>query len=152
LPPRAVEEVSRVPSYRVELQSEVAAPRVSVYGLVASSEGLASWLDAADFTARVGGPVRLRLRDAVAVGSVLALDPPQHVSFTWDWEDEPLGLTTVVAFDAIDHGDRTHLTIRHVGFRDQRTYELHDALWRHWFGRLSEAARRLGGKPETTHP
>ena len=141
-----------MPSYRVELQVEVAAPRVSVFGLVASSEGLERWLDAAEFEPRVGGPVRLRLRGSVAVGSVLALDPPQHVSFTWDWEDEPLGQTTVVAFDAIDHGARTHVTVRHVGFRDQRTYEIHDALWRYWFARLADVARASGGKPETTHP
>jgi uncharacterized protein YndB with AHSA1/START domain len=141
-----------VPSYRVELQAEVAAPRVAVFQLVASAEGLSSWLDAADFTARVGGRVRLGLRDAVAVGTVLAFDPPQHVSFTWDWEDAPLGVTTVVAFDAIDHGDRTHLTVRHVGFRDARGYEAHDAMWRHWFGRLRLSADRLGPKPEATHP
>ena len=141
-----------MPSYRVELQTEVAAPRVSVFALVASAEGLAGWLDAAEFEPRVGGPVRLRLRGSVAIGSVLALDPPQHVSFSWDWEGEPLGVTTVVAFDVIDHGDRTHLTVRHVGFRDRATYELHDALWRYWFGRLRLAADGLGEKPETTHP
>ena len=31
------------------------------------------------------------LRDAQAVGKVLALDPPQHISFTWEWDVEPLG-------------------------------------------------------------
>ena len=66
------------------------------------------------------GLVRLRLRDATAVGKVLAIDPPQHISFTWDWEAEPLGQVSVVAFDAIDHGARTHVTLRHVGLPTPR--------------------------------
>jgi len=88
--------------------------------------------------------VRLRLLSAWAVGHILAIDPPQHISWTWDWEAEPLGATTVVAFDLIDHGKRTHLTLRHVGFRSRAQLELHDALWRYWFGRLVEAAVPVG--------
>ena len=137
---------------RVELQTEVDAPRDAVYALLATSEGLARWLDDAEIEPRVGAPVRIRMRDAVAHGRVLAVDEPQHISFTWDWEDEPLPSPSVVAFDAIDHGDRTHLTVRHVGFRDRRQLELHEALWRHWFGRLRAAASRLPRKPELTHP
>lgn len=138
---------------RVELQAEVAAPRDEVFRLLATGEGLATWLDEAELEAAVGTACRFRLRDAVAVGTVVALDPPQHVSFTWDWEDEPLGATTVVALDAIDHGARTHVTLRHVGFRSREQLELHEALWRHWFARFRVAAERhLPPKLETTHP
>jgi hypothetical protein len=59
---------------------------------------------------------------------------------SFDWEDEPLGAHTVVAIDAIDHGDRTHVTLRHVGLPDRAQRDLHEALWRHWFGRLRRAA------------
>jgi uncharacterized protein YndB with AHSA1/START domain len=83
----------------------------------------------------------LRLRNAWAVGRVLAIDAPQHVSWTWDWEAKTLGVTTVVAFDLIDHGKRTHLTLRHVGFRSRAQLEIHDALWRYWFARLVEVTR-----------
>ena len=100
------------------------------------------WLDDAELDPQPGGRARLRLRQSVAIGKVLAVDPPQHVSLTWDWESEPLGAPSVVAFDLIDHGRRTHLTVRHVGFRSRAQWELHDALWRHWFGRLVAAAQR----------
>jgi uncharacterized protein YndB with AHSA1/START domain len=139
-------------SDRVELQTEVDSPRLAVYPLLASAEGLRQWLDDAHLDERVGGEVRLRLRDGWAVGEILALEPPQHISFTWDWVGAPLGATTVVAFDAIDHGARTHVTLRHVGLPGHRQLELHEALWRHWLQRFEQAARALPPKVETTHP
>jgi uncharacterized protein YndB with AHSA1/START domain len=127
---------------RVELQAEIEAPRAAVFELVASADGLGRWLDGAELEPSVGGAVQLTLRDAVAQGRVLAIDPPQHISFTWDWLAEPLGVVTVVAFDAIDHGARTHLTVRHIGL-PARQLALHDELWRYWLARLVAAARSL---------
>ena len=124
---------------RVELQAEVDAPRAAIYPLLATADGLARWLDEAEMEPAVGRPVRFRLRDAVAVGRVLAIDPPQHISFSWDWEGDPIGVPSVVALDAIDHGARTHVTLRQVGFRDPGQVEIHDALWRHWFDRFRAA-------------
>ncbi len=126
----------------VELQAEVHASRDVVWPLLSTAVGLGRWLDAAEFPSDVGGAIRLRMRDAVAVGSLLAIDPPQHVSFTFDWEGDPIGRPTVVALDAIDHGEATHLTLRHVGLPAGGQLELHAALWRHWFGRLVVAAQR----------
>jgi uncharacterized protein YndB with AHSA1/START domain len=134
---------------RVEHQGEVDGERTEHFALVATEAGLRRWLDGAEFEPRPGGRVRFVLRDAVAVGRVLAIDPPQHVSVSWDWEDEPLGYATVVAFDLIDHGRRTHLTVRHVGFRGGAQAELHDALWRTWFGRLLAAARLPASRSPT---
>jgi uncharacterized protein YndB with AHSA1/START domain len=139
-------------SERVELQTEVDSPRGLVYPLLATTEGLRKWVDEAELEPRVGGPVRIRMRDAVAEGKVLAADPPQHISFTWDWVAEPLGTTTVVAFDAIDHGDRTHVTIRHVGLPTPAQVELHTEMWLHWLERFEAAAKALPRKVETTHP
>ncbi|MEO6350577.1 MAG: SRPBCC domain-containing protein [Candidatus Limnocylindrales bacterium] len=137
---------------RVELQAEVDAPRTLVYPLLATADGLATWLDAAEFEPRVGGLVRVRLRDAVAVGKVLSVGAPQHISFTWDWEGRPLGATSVVAFDAIDHGARTHVTFRHVGLPDRHQVELHEEMWRYWRERFVAACKALPKKVETTHP
>ncbi len=134
--------------HSVELQEEVRAPRAAVWPLLSSAEGLARWLDGAEFEPRVGAPIRLRLHDATAVGTVLAVDPPQHLSFTFDWEDDPLGRATVVALDAIDHGAATHLTLRHVGLPGGRQRELHEVLWRHWFARLVRAALEMAERPD----
>lgn len=139
-------------SDRVELQTEVDAPRVDVYPLLATAGGVSRWLDDAELEPRVGAPVRLRMLDAVAVGEVLAVDEPQHISFTWDWEEEPLGVTSVVALDAIDHGARTHVTLRHVGLPSARQVELHEQMWRHWLERFEVACQALRPKVETTHP
>jgi uncharacterized protein YndB with AHSA1/START domain len=128
---------------RVELQAEIEADRADVFGLVATADGLRSWLDGAELEPRVGGSVRLLLRESEMAGKVVALDPPQHISFTWQWVDEPARAPSVVAFDVIDHGERAHLTIRHVGLRNRDQVELHEELWRHWLDRLVDAARRL---------
>ncbi|MFV2063035.1 MAG: SRPBCC domain-containing protein [Chloroflexota bacterium] len=125
---------------RVELQAEVGRRREQLYTLVSTPAGLSRWLDEAEIEANVGAPVRLRLADGVAVGVVLAVSPPQHISFSWDWEAEPLGVPSVVAFDLVDHGQRTHLTLRHVGLSPGVQLQLHQALWQHWFGRLVSAA------------
>jgi len=137
---------------RVELQAEVDAPRAAVFELMASAEGLRRWLDEAELEPRVGGAVRIRMSGATAEGEVLSLQPQQHISFSWDWVGEPLDRPSVVALDAIDHGARTHVTIRHVGLRGARQLRLHEDLWRHWLDRLVAAARALPPKVETTHP
>ncbi len=127
---------------RVELQAELGLERGRVFPFLATASGLGSWLDEAELEARPGAAVRLRLRDAVAEGKVLAVDPPQHISFSWDYPVEPLGVPSVVAFDVIAHGPRSHVTLRHVGFRSTRQLELHEALWRHWFARFHDEVRR----------
>ncbi len=131
----------RATDLRVELQAEVDGQRESLFPLVSTAAGLARWIDAATLDTRVGGGFRFRLLDGVAVGTVTALDPVQHIGYAWDWEGEPLGVATTLAFDLIAHGSRTHLTLRHVGFRKVAQAELHDALWRYWFGRLIRATR-----------
>lgn len=137
---------------RVELQTEVDARRVDVFGLLSTPDGLRRWLDGAEIEPQVGGSVRLLLREAEAHGTVLAFDPPQHIGFTFDWVDEPLGRASVVAFDVIDHGARAHVTLRHVGLPTRALVELHEHLWRHWLRRFEDAARTLTEKVETTHP
>jgi uncharacterized protein YndB with AHSA1/START domain len=128
---------------RVELQLEVDAPRAAVFALFATADGLRRWLDAADLEPRVGGALRVRLRDATASGQVLALDPPQHISFSWEWAGQRPAAPTVVAFDAIDHGARTHVTLRHVGLPTRAEVELHSAMWSHWLERFAVAVRAL---------
>jgi uncharacterized protein YndB with AHSA1/START domain len=132
---------------RVELQLEVDAPRETVFELFASAEGMGSWLDAAELEPRVGGAVRVRMRDATATGSVLALDAPQHISFTWEWAGQRWPAPSVVAFDAIDHGARTHVTLRHVGLPSAAEVELHAELWRYWLARFEAAVGDLTGSP-----
>jgi uncharacterized protein YndB with AHSA1/START domain len=124
---------------RVEQQLEMDAKREEVFALFATENGLRRWLDAADLEPRVGGAVRIKMRDATATGKVLAFDSPQHISFTWEWSGErPSAHPSVVAFDAIDHGARTHVTVRHVGLRPA-DIGLHSELWRYWLGRMAAA-------------
>ncbi len=129
------------PRRSVELQAELHVPRDRVYPLFATQVGLEAWVDEATFTPEVGAAVRLRLGERVGSGAVLAVDPPQHVSFSLSWEGDPPGSPGIVAFDAIDHGERTHLTLRHVGLSDPVGREAAAELWRHWFVRLQETAR-----------
>lgn len=136
---------------RIELQAEVDARRDRVWRLMATTEGLAQWLDEAELEPRPGGSFRFRLLDAVAAGQVIAVDPPQHISLRWSWLGESTP-QSVVALDAIDHGARTHLTLRHVGLRGPRQLDLHEALWSHWFARLCRAAGERTDAPADAAP
>ena len=138
-------------AHSIQLQAEVDAPRAEIFRLVATAEGLSAWLDAVEMEPRVGSEIRVRMADAIAVGKILSVQPPQHISFTWDWEGDPLGTATVVAFDAIDHGERTHLTMRQVGFRTRDQKETHEGLWTYWFGRLEELVRQEAGGRRREH-
>ncbi|HLB45063.1 MAG TPA: SRPBCC domain-containing protein [Candidatus Limnocylindrales bacterium] len=137
---------------RVELQLEVDAPRTAVFALFASADGLRRWLDAAELESRVGGALRVQLRDAQATGQVLALDPPQHISFSWEWVGQRRASPSVVAFDAIDHGSRTHVTLRHVGLATRAEVELHAEIWRHWLDRFAAAVRALPAGVDPARP
>jgi len=137
---------------RVELQKEVDAARADVFELFSTADGLRRWTDDAELDPRVGGRMYMRLRDAEAEGAVVALDPPQHISFSWDWLGQPLGRPSVVAFDVIDHGARSHVTVRQVGLPSAAQVELHEELWSYWLERFEVAARALPDKVETTHP
>lgn len=128
-------------TYRVELQLEVDASRDAVFALFATQDGLRQWLDAADLEPRVGGALRVRMRDASATGKILAIDPPQHISYTWEWAGGSVAHPMVLAFDAIDHGARTHVTLRHIGLRTQAELDLHNELWRYWLKRFANAVR-----------
>lgn len=127
-------------SDRVEMQLEVDAPRERVFPLFASAAGLARWLDAAELEPRVGGAIHVRLRDGEATGEVLAISEPQHISFTWQWTAQPARVASVVAFDAIAHGKRTHVTLRHVGLGSAAAVELHQEVWRFWLARFAQVA------------
>lgn len=128
---------------RVELQAEVGRRRDQLFELVSTPAGLCRWLDDASIEASVGSEVRLRLADAVAIGTVLSVARPQHISLSWDWEGQPLDAPSVVAFDLVDHGRRTHLSLRHVGLRPAQL-QIHEALWQYWFARLVAAAEASG--------
>ncbi len=137
-------------SERAELQVVVDAPRAAVFSLLATTDGLRQWLDAAEVEARVGGSLRVQMLDGQAVGEVLAYDPPTHISFTWRWSSEPVGAPSVVAFDAIEHGGRTLVTLRHVGLPTHAEAELHTEMWRHWLARFEAATRALAHATEET--
>jgi uncharacterized protein YndB with AHSA1/START domain len=143
---------------RIELQAEVPGPREALFPLVATLDGLRRWLDGAELergtgTAdepdgaaqlEIGSRLRLRFHEGIAHARVVALDPPQHVSLSWSWEGEPPTGGGVVAVDLIAHGERTHMTLRHVGLVTSAAVALHEGIWRHWFGRLERAARSVG--------
>ncbi len=55
-----------------------------------------------------------------------------------------------MAFDAIDHGARTHVTLRHVGLPSRAQVELHEEMWRHWLDRFEAAVAALDSPAEST--
>jgi uncharacterized protein YndB with AHSA1/START domain len=81
---------------------------------------------------------------AVMRGSLVSLDPPRRLVYTWGWEDpaevvRPGDSTVEVTFTP-EH-DGTRIRVRHTGLPVPERAG-HDEGWAYFLGRLVEVARR----------
>jgi uncharacterized protein YndB with AHSA1/START domain len=108
-------------------------------------EQIVRWMgDRATLEAWPGGTFRIEYGSGdVVAGEFVDVEAPQHLSFTWGWEDAasltPPGSTRVeVTLEPIDGGARTRLHMRHVD-QPEAALANHDAGWRFFLARLAEA-------------
>lgn len=77
-------------------------------------------------------------------GTVLAVDPPHSVEFTWAWHDEndERGRDTAVRFEVYSNGSGgTLFTLTHSGLADEESAANHRVGWTSTFNRLERIAR-----------
>ncbi len=144
------------------------APREAVFRYFADSKRFAAWWGiGSSIDPRPGGAVKIRYpNNVVAVGEVVAIDPPRSVIFTYGYEEpsrgiSPGGSRVTVTLEANAEGTVVHL--RHE-FADARIRDQHVQGWRYQlalFSRTvsselqSDAAERVDaylrawGEPDT---
>jgi len=128
----------------VEQTIRIEASRERVFELLTDAARMARWMPVTLFEPRIGGRVAFA-PTAVAVGEVIAFEPPRLVAYTWDWRDRPLGARTEVRFELEEDGAGTMVRLTHTGFRTQDQCETHRRGWMHYGRRLKTAAE--GGDP-----
>ncbi|HTE45417.1 MAG TPA: SRPBCC domain-containing protein [Gemmatimonadaceae bacterium] len=85
---------------------------------------------------RVGGAYRLGMTDPdgkthTAVGIYREVDPPERLSFTWDWEDEAhrVGETLVTVEFHSTTDTMTEVILTHERFADAARVDGHERGW-----------------------
>jgi uncharacterized protein YndB with AHSA1/START domain len=135
------------------------APIEAVFEAWTSEEVLRRWwhtedgyeTSAADVDLRVGGTVRVVMRDPRegveygGGGTYTEVDPPNRLAFTWTWDDEPR--QTLIEIDFEERDGLTTVRFTHSGLWDEEAVRSHEDGWNKLFDRLERtlAATRLEG-------
>lgn len=106
-------------------------PRESVYAAWVSSDTVIAPATAMDINPVVGGHYRLFMESADFTGrnegSFLAVDPNEHVRYTWEWNSDGEVTEIDVTFSANANG--TEVIIAHRGFHSQKNADQHASGW-----------------------
>lgn len=101
----------------VEVEIRIAAPPEDVFPYLVEPAHLVRWMgEEARVDAQPGGAFWLRMgRDDIAVGTVVHVDPPHQVVFTWGWDgsDEVPPGSSTVTFDLRADGGATVVSLTH---------------------------------------
>jgi uncharacterized protein YndB with AHSA1/START domain len=87
------------------------APIQKVWEQVSTSEGIAAWFMPNDFQAEVGHEFHLQSPFGPSPCKVTEVDPPNHLSFTWDTDG------WFASFTLKEMGDKTEFTLIHGGWK-----------------------------------
>lgn len=65
----------------------------------------------------------------LVTGEYLVVDPPHHLSYTWnpDWDDEAHGSIVDLTLEAV--GENTRLVVEHTAFLSPAAFEAHRQGW-----------------------
>ena len=125
----------------------LAAPPEAVYAAWSDPAQLASWFgpqgvksEIMAFDLSLGGAYHLVMhgqQDYVLKGTFTAIEPPEHLAFTWRWEAEEAETTQLdVSLRAAGKG--TELVVVHSGFLTDESRGNHEQGWRATWPRLDD--------------
>jgi uncharacterized protein YndB with AHSA1/START domain len=131
----------------VRRETQVAAPRATVFAFLTDPEKILSWMGTEATTeTRPGGLYLLKgvggARSRVARGAFREVVPVHRLaySFGWDGDDEVPPGSSLVEIDLIERDGGTLLRMTQSGLPNERQCAGHDRGWAHYLGRLAIAA------------
>lgn len=132
----------------VTVEREVAHPPEKVWRALTQQHLIEDWLMNNDFAPVVGHRFKLRGDwGGVLDCEVLAVEPPELLSYTWDFdhEDAAYNLKSVVTFRLTPTGVGTHLRMDQTGFRPDQKQAFGGAKvgWQQFLAKLEEVVARL---------
>jgi uncharacterized protein YndB with AHSA1/START domain len=118
-----------IPDLGFTLEQTYAAPAERVYAYFTDPELLVRWFcpnpdlpTTAELDVQPGGGWRVEMGDWVVGGSYVEVEPPSRLVFTFDWEDDDEGATTVTV-QITPEGDATRLVLEHEEYANDSAHE-----------------------------
>ena len=123
------------------VEREMAHPLEKVWRALTQSPLIEEWLMENDFKPVVGHRFDLRAEWGVVECQVLAVEPNEALSYTW----EAMGLKSVVSWTLTPTSSGTHLRMEQSGFRQdqQQAYAGAKYGWEKFFTGLERVAGEL---------
>ncbi|MBR1131287.1 SRPBCC family protein [Bradyrhizobium iriomotense] len=138
-------------SFVVQRETQIAAPRATVFAYLTDPEKILSWMGAdATTEPHPGGLYLLKSvgpRGAAARGAFREVVPVHRLAYTFGWEggqEVPPG-SSLIEIDLIERDGGTLLRMTHSGLPNADQAAAHAKGWAHYLERLTIAA--TGGDP-----
>jgi uncharacterized protein YndB with AHSA1/START domain len=125
----------------LEIRRTFSAPRDRVFRAWTRPEELTKWaapgpmqVPTAEVDLKVGGRYRMVMRGPDGAehrvsGVYKQVDPPKRLVYTWQWEQTPDAVETVVTVEFRDLGASTEIVLRQEGFSSIDERERHNKGW-----------------------
>lgn len=132
--------------FLVRRETQIAAPRATVFAFLTDPEKILSWMGTdAVMEPHPGGLYLVKGiggRDNVARGSFREVVPVHRLAYSFGWDgstDVPPG-SSLIEIDLIDRDGGTLLRMTHSGLPNEVQAASHDKGWAHYLGRMGIAA------------
>ena len=131
-------------SFVVQRETQIAAPRASVFAFLTDPEKIVQWMGSEAVTEmHPGGLYLLKgVGSATARGTFREVVPVHRLAYSFGWEgnDEVPPGSSLIEIDLIEQDGGTLLRMTHSGLPNETTRTNHDKGWGHYLGRLTSAA------------
>lgn len=128
------------------------APRERVFAAFTDPTLLVRWLGPDDvtmsdvaFDASVGGALRFvynspNMGEMIVTGTVTALRRPEHLAYTWTWEEDDKAdeHESAIHIDFIAHGNETEVRFVHANLKSVESRDRHEGGWTDAFDNLGQ--------------
>src|SRR5712672_2389839 len=131
-------------SFVVQRETQIAAPRASVFAFLTDPEKIVQWMGTEATTEpHPGGLYLLKgIGRASARGAFREVVPVHRLAYSFGWEGDeevPPG-SGLIEIDLIEQNGGTLLRMTHSGLPNAAQCAGHDKGWAHYLGRLAIAA------------
>ena len=131
-------------SFVVQRETQIAAPRASVFAFLTDPEKIVQWMGSEATTEmHPGGLYLLKgVGSATARGAFREVVPVHRLAYSFGWEgneEVPPG-SSLIEIDLIEQDGGTLLRMTHSGLPNAEVQASHAKGWTHYIGRLALAA------------
>jgi uncharacterized protein YndB with AHSA1/START domain len=142
-------------SFVVQRETQIAAPRASVFAFLTDPEKIVQWMGSEAVTEmHPGGLYLLKgVGSATARGTFREVVPVHRLAYSFGWDGSeavPPG-SSLVEIDLIEQPEGTLLRLTHTGLPNTEQCAGHAEGWAHYLDRLAEVGAGRDPGPDPWH-